>query len=86
MPDSKNLSSFSGDKDSVTCFYCECKSGNWRSGEDPWKRHARTSPHCQYLVSAKGADFVSDTLQVDGEYQPPIAGAVTEVRLITCFL
>ena len=52
----------------MTCFYCDCKSGNWSSSEDVWKRHARTSPHCQHVLSTKGANFVSATLEELGEY------------------
>ena len=52
----------------MTCFYCDCKSGNWSSSEDVWKRHARTSPHCQHVLSTKGAAFVAHTLEELGEY------------------
>ena len=70
---------FTGDGDSVTCFYCDCKSGNWSSSEDVWKRHARTSPHCQHLLSTKGAHFVSQSLEELGEYRAPKAENVIQV-------
>ena len=70
---------YKGDGDSVTCFYCDCKSGNWSSSEDVWKRHARTSPHCQHVLSTKGTQFVADTLQELGEFQTPTPVNVIQV-------
>ena len=70
---------YKGDKDSVTCFYCDCKSGNWGSSEDVWKRHAPTAPHCQHVLSTRGAHFVADTLQELGEYQTPTPVNVIQV-------
>ena len=72
---------YAGSGDSVTCFYCDCKSGNWSSSEDVWKRHARTSPHCQHVLSTKGANFVADTLQELGEYQTSAPANVIQVKL-----
>ena len=63
----------------MTCFYCDCKSGNWSSSEDVQKRHARTSPHCQHVLSTKGAEFVNATLEELGEYHQQRPGFVIEV-------
>mgnify|MGYP001799852744 CR=1 FL=1 len=52
----------------MTCFSCHCNSDNWSSDEDVWKRHARTSPHCQHVLTTKGAHFVTGILGELGEY------------------
>ena len=55
--------------DSVVCFSCGCKSGNWTTGENPWERHARTSPNCRYVILQKGADFISRVNEERGVYR-----------------
>lgn len=57
-----------GNSDKVTCFMCGVASGDWSINETPWKRHARSSPKCQYVMSQKGEEFVGVTLEEYGEY------------------
>ena len=57
--------------DTVVCFECGIKSGNWSTGEDPWERHARSSRSCQYLLSELGPLRVNQIIEEFGEYTPP---------------
>ena len=52
------------------CFCCKVVSYDWTISDDPWIRHIRSSPHCQYLIEQKGREFITNTLQEFGEYRP----------------
>ena len=53
----------------MVCFWCGCKSGKWASREDPWSRHARTSPNCRYLILQKGTEFITRVNEEQGAYR-----------------
>jgi len=50
---------FIGPRDNVQCFSCETCQNCWKPAEDPWIRHTRRSPSCDYLIETRGADFIS---------------------------
>jgi len=50
---------FIGPRDNVQCFSCETCQNCWKPAEDPWVRHTRRSPSCDYLIETRGADFIS---------------------------
>ncbi|NXP55153.1 BIR7B protein, partial [Heliornis fulica] len=50
-----------GQDDVVRCFYCDGGVRNWSSGHDPWREHAKWYPRCEFLLQARGRDFVSST-------------------------
>ena len=54
---------------SVTCYSCGCTSDNWGLTEDPWQRHARTSPSCRYVNAVKSPDYVKGVLEEHGPYK-----------------
>ncbi|QOD39974.1 iap-3 [Matsumuraeses phaseoli granulovirus] len=49
---------YAGTGDKTKCFYCDLKLKDWNVDDDPWKQHARWSPHCAYVNMVKGNDFV----------------------------
>ncbi|KAF6035875.1 Iap2 [Bugula neritina] len=48
---------YTGFSDSARCFYCSGNIRDWGPGDDPWTEHARF-PDCNFLLYAKGQDFV----------------------------
>jgi len=49
---------FTGPRDAVQCFSCETAQNQWKPAEDPWVRHGRRSPSCDYVIEMRGTDFV----------------------------
>ena len=45
----------------------------WKLNEDPWIRHARCSPQCQYLILQRGQDYVTSVTEQYGAVQAPSA-------------
>ena len=43
----------------------------WKLNEDPWIRHARCSPQCQYLILQRGQDYVTSVTEQYGAFQAP---------------
>ncbi|XP_071876896.1 E3 ubiquitin-protein ligase XIAP-like [Bombus fervidus] len=42
------------------CYHCGLGVGRWFPGENPWARHAISSPSCCYLITVRGHQFVND--------------------------
>jgi hypothetical protein len=42
---------YNGRNDMAICHHCEIGIENWSSAEDPWNRHAISSPSCCYLLT-----------------------------------
>ena len=42
----------------MQCFSCETAQNQWKPAEDPWVRHGRRSPSCDYVIEMRGTDFV----------------------------
>lgn len=49
---------FTGPRDAVQCFSCETAQNQWKPAEDPWVRHGRRSPSCDYVIEMRGTDFI----------------------------
>ncbi|KAM5305544.1 baculoviral IAP repeat-containing protein 7 isoform 3-T3 [Glossophaga mutica] len=47
-----------GRQDKVRCFFCSGGLQTWEQGDDPWTEHAKWFPRCEFLLRAKGRDFV----------------------------
>lgn len=47
-----------GRSDDVKCFCCDGGLRCWESGDDPWVEHAKWFPRCEYLLLARGPEFV----------------------------
>lgn len=41
---------FTGDRDTVKCFYCELTVSDWKTGDDPMEVHRTRSPQCQFVL------------------------------------
>ncbi|XP_067410201.1 baculoviral IAP repeat-containing protein 7 isoform X1 [Emydura macquarii macquarii] len=50
---------YTGQDDTVRCFYCDGSLRNWELGDDPWREHAKWFPRCEFLLQSRGREFVS---------------------------
>ncbi|XP_038606477.1 baculoviral IAP repeat-containing protein 7 isoform X2 [Tachyglossus aculeatus] len=50
---------YSGHRDKVTCYYCDGGLRNWEQGDDPWREHAKWFPRCEFLLQARGRDYIN---------------------------
>ncbi|XP_010147747.1 PREDICTED: baculoviral IAP repeat-containing protein 7 [Eurypyga helias] len=50
---------YTGQGDTVRCFYCDGGVRNWSFGDDPWREHAKWYPGCEFLLRSRGREFVS---------------------------
>jgi hypothetical protein len=41
----------------VIWHHCGIGRGNWSPGEDPWNRHAISSPACCDIIEARGCEY-----------------------------
>ncbi|CAM5095569.1 unnamed protein product [Natator depressus] len=62
---------YTGQGDTVRCFYCDGSLRNWELGDDPWREHAKWFPRCEFLLQSRGRDFVS-SIQ-DSDFNTPVA-------------
>ncbi|EDW00601.1 GH20962 [Drosophila grimshawi] len=44
--------------DQVRCFHCNIGLRSWQKEDEPWHEHAKWSPKCQFVLLAKGPNFV----------------------------
>ncbi|XP_075397259.1 baculoviral IAP repeat-containing protein 1 [Tenrec ecaudatus] len=54
---------FTGKKDTVQCFSCGGCLGNWEEGDDPWKEHAKWFPKCEFLLSKKTSEEITQYIE-----------------------
>lgn len=40
---------YTGPRDLVRCFYCNCGLKNWEAADNPWEEHCRYHPQCPYV-------------------------------------
>ncbi|NWS37149.1 BIR7B protein, partial [Probosciger aterrimus] len=50
---------YPGQGDALKCFYCNGSVRNWTSRSDPWREHAKWFPECEFLLRARGRDFIN---------------------------
>uniref|UniRef100_K7G2E2 RING-type E3 ubiquitin transferase n=1 Tax=Pelodiscus sinensis TaxID=13735 RepID=K7G2E2_PELSI len=62
---------YTGQGDTVRCFYCDGSLRNWELGDDPWREHAKWFPRCEFLLRSRGREFVSRVQ--DAYYNSPVA-------------
>ncbi|XP_068144797.1 death-associated inhibitor of apoptosis 2 [Drosophila tropicalis] len=48
--------------DQVRCFHCDIGLRSWEKEDEPWHEHAKWSPKCQFLLLAKGPNFVHEVI------------------------
>lgn len=51
---------YMGTGDHVKCFCCDGALRNWEPQDEPWQEHARWFSRCNFLLTVKGPDFVSN--------------------------
>lgn len=44
--------------DQVRCFHCNIGLRSWQKEDEPWHEHAKWAPKCQFVLLAKGPNFV----------------------------
>jgi hypothetical protein len=49
---------YTGQSDSVKCYWCDGGLRNWEAGDDPWVEHAKWFPKCGHMKRAKGVAFI----------------------------
>lgn len=47
---------YTGLSDQVVCFSCDLRLSKWQCGDDPYVKHFRLSPNCNYLRKEYGSD------------------------------
>ena len=50
------------DSDQVICFYCGGGLKNWELNNNPWYKHAKWLPLCEYMLKKQGMDYVKDII------------------------
>ncbi|KAH3709528.1 death-associated inhibitor of apoptosis 2-like [Dreissena polymorpha] len=65
-----------GGEDATRCYHCGIGLRHWSPEDDPWVEHARFSPKCDYLLSAKGQEFVN-LIQLAVQYSSYPANATS---------
>ncbi|NXG48799.1 BIR7B protein, partial [Psilopogon haemacephalus] len=81
---------YTGQGDVVRCFHCDGGVRSWSFGDDPWREHAKWYPDCEFLLQARGSEYVNSvqdsfstvaTLSL-GFFPPPLFGK-DEYRMST---
>jgi baculoviral IAP repeat-containing protein 7/8 len=49
---------YTGVGDKVKCFTCDGGLNDWKAGDDAFKEHARWFDRCNYIIKAKGREFI----------------------------
>ncbi|CAG5133300.1 unnamed protein product [Candidula unifasciata] len=49
---------YTGFSDKVKCYACGIGLADWSTDADPATQHAKSSPHCVFLLHAKGKEFI----------------------------
>ncbi|XP_068006491.1 baculoviral IAP repeat-containing protein 7 [Melanerpes formicivorus] len=50
---------YTGQDDVVRCFHCDGGVRSWSFGDDPWREHAKWYPECEFLLQARGSEYVN---------------------------
>ncbi|XP_066559016.1 baculoviral IAP repeat-containing protein 7 [Amia ocellicauda] len=66
---------YTGHGDNVKCFYCDGGLRNWEPGDDPWQEHAKWFPRCEFLLQARGRDYVSNIQESYFNLGEPASGS-----------
>ncbi|XP_071877346.1 E3 ubiquitin-protein ligase XIAP-like [Bombus fervidus] len=56
---------YDGRNDMAICHHCSIGIENWNPGEDPWVRHAISSPACCYIIEARGCEYINNVTGQD---------------------
>ncbi|XP_061477326.1 LOW QUALITY PROTEIN: baculoviral IAP repeat-containing protein 1 [Rhineura floridana] len=70
---------YTGKKDIVQCFSCAGRLTNWKETDDPWKEHAKFSPHCKLSDAGRKTSVENPQRQAETE-------AWLQTQLMDCSL
>ena len=73
---------YTGERDRVRCFWCSLELDSWDPGNDPWREHARFSPHCPWLLRSRGRYFVRKVIL---QSVTPAAVEQDKTLILTCW-
>lgn len=59
--------------DQVRCFHCNGGLRSWQKEDDPWYEHAKWFPRCQFVILAKGSEYIQS---VQDQTKPTLAEAM----------
>ncbi|NXP77324.1 BIR7B protein, partial [Ramphastos sulfuratus] len=68
---------YTGQGDVVRCFHCDGGVRSWSFGDDPWREHAKWYPECEFLLQARGSEYVNsvqDSFSIWAFFPPPLFG------------
>ena len=66
---------YTGNGDTVRCFYCDVGMREWKPSDTPWEEHAHWYPECMFLVTNKGERFIRSVQEKYGN--PPNSGGIS---------
>ncbi|NXR10187.1 BIR7B protein, partial [Semnornis frantzii] len=76
---------YTGQGDVVRCFHCDGGVRSWSFGDDPWREHAKWYPECEFLLQARGSEYVNsvqDSFSI-WAFFPPLLYGKDESRMST---
>jgi len=62
-----------GERDRVKCWYNNGGQQNWARFDNPWFKHAKWFPTCEYLLQKKGPKFVVNVFNRFPNLDRPVA-------------
>ncbi|KAL3064417.1 hypothetical protein OYC64_000643 [Pagothenia borchgrevinki] len=68
---------YTGHGDNVKCFYCDGGLRNWEAGDDPWQEHAKWFPRCEFLIQARGREYISNIQDAHFHLGETVVGSET---------
>ncbi|XP_039655272.1 baculoviral IAP repeat-containing protein 7 isoform X2 [Perca fluviatilis] len=68
---------YTGHGDNVKCFHCDGGLRNWEPGDDPWQEHAKWFPRCEFLIQARGQEYISNIQDAHFHLGDTVGGSQT---------
>ena len=75
---------YSGNDDTVKCFYCDLVLSGWSMNEVPWIEHAKKFTQCDFLIQMMGESFI--TAVELGRHQLLLEFISKEMKKLTSYL
>ena len=54
---------YKGSGDRVLCFYCDKGLFYWKPRDNPWYKHAKWFPICEFVLEKQGVNYVEKFCQ-----------------------
>ncbi|XP_030567626.1 death-associated inhibitor of apoptosis 2 [Drosophila novamexicana] len=65
--------------DQVRCFHCNIGLRSWQKEDEPWHEHAKWSPKCQFVLLAKGPQYVQQVRKAAAAAASPTAATAPQL-------